>query len=485
MKKLTLMLAGGLAATGCASVRQAEPVPDIVISAPEPLPQPPAPPPPPPPPPMPPPAPTRAPDFPIFESSQGDDPFDDEASMGAPVVGSSGAEAGDTAPVEAIDFLPYTSVGQVPVAQQLDPSGDSLVALYTRIRIVNDRKSAELTRDPDSDGISGFGVTEDKRAQRDYREESRGWLARRMGSRKITRAFLVEFDIDDPDITAATALFSASFESDVSKGEAWSTDESLSAFATPWFRVGPNTVLNSTFKLKLATEGDADVGANVVSALNTAAMLIAPIAPVVTMFTAPEITSAANFLDSSVSNLFGRSIDETTTTALALRAWTPEPIFFIDLNLPAGNDIKDGSRKVQAGRWAVYLDRPLVSIFVGAQSLYEVDPDAIDPAAILSFRIGTDLTVHDYVFARLDLTDRIDAINTAAAMGDTASAAAEARKVCNRVGRGLSEVGLNAVDVAIAWWALGESESFAAEAVPVLRDPELCLPARLWSDIAG
>jgi hypothetical protein len=113
----------------------------------------------------------------------------------------------------------------------------------------------------------------------------------------------------------------------------------------------------------------------------------------------------------------------------------------------------------------------------------DIDPEAIDPSAILSFRIGADLTVNDYIFARLDLGDRIDVINGAAVTGDTASASAEARKVCNRVGRGLAEVGLNPVDTAIAWWALAESERFTAEALPILRDPALCLPARFWTDM--
>lgn len=468
MKRWTMLLLGGLAAAGCATRQSEETGPGIIITQP----------------PAPPPAPPTLPAPPVTEAGRmAELPGDDWKALESMLEDLPATAAGGNAaePVTPMDFLPFTDVGQIPYLDQLIQRGDPLLGSYTRIRIVNDRQSAELERTDLPGSVSGHSVKADTREARDYGEESRSWLARRFGSRKVTRAFLVEFNLDEPDITASTALFSTSFESDVSKGEAWSTDESLSAFATPYFRVGPNTVLNATFKLKLAEEGDADVGANVVAALNTAASLIAPISPVVTMFTAPEVTQAANFLDSSVSNLFGRSIEETTSSALALKSWSDAPIFMIELNLPSSNDIKDGSKKHQAGKWAVYLDRPIISIFLGAHSVYDMDLTAIDPGRILAFVIGQDLTVYDYIFARLDLADRIDAVNQAAGFGDTAAAAEEARRICNRVGRGLSEVGLNSVDIAIAWWALSQSEQFDAASVPVLLDPELCLPAQNWT----
>lgn len=388
-------------------------------------------------------------------------------------------------PPTAQDFLPFTDIGQRPYAQQLNATGVDMTGMYTRIRILNARSSADLERGGEAGSNAGFRVADDPRNDRNYKAESRGWLERRFGSRKITRAFIAEFDLNEPDITSSTALFSASFESDSAKGESWSTDESLSSFATPYFRVGPNTVLNATFKLKMAEEGDADVGANVVSALNTAATLIAPTSALVTSLTAPQTTAASTFLDNSVSNLFGRSIEETTTSALSLKFWSANPVFMVKLNLSDSNDIKDAENKLTAGEWAVYVDAPIASIFTGSASVGPDDFARLDPGAVLAFRLGEDLTVHDYIFARLDVAGRITSLNDAADMGSMSMAREEARRLCNRVSRGLAEMGLNNLDAAIAWWAMAETEQFSTLALPVLREPELCISTELLQQMGA
>ena len=455
MKWMGASLAGGMALAGCATQAPPESSEEVVVYAPPPVPG------------------SRTTGFP--------EDFDFE-SLGPTAAGPGGS---GTPPPESIDFLPFTDIGQTPYAEQLQSGGSEMIGRYTRLRIMNARTSADLVEGGNAGSNAGFRVADDNRAKRNYKDESRGWLERRFGKRKVTRAFIVEFDIDDPDMTSSTALFSSSFESDSTKGETWTTDESLSTFATPYFRVGANSTVNATFKLKMAEEGDADVGANVVGALNTAASLIAPTSTLVTTLTAPQITSASTFLDNSVSNLFGRSIEETTTSALSLRYWRPDPVFMVQLNLSGSNDIKDSENKQVAGEWAVYLDEPVISIFTGARTIFEVDFARLDPGAVLAFRVGEDLTVHDYIFARLDVSARISALNDAAEMGSTSLAREEARQLCNRVSRGLAEIGLNNVDAAIAWWAMAETEQFSMLSMSALRDPELCLATEILEEMGG
>ncbi len=462
MKWIGGSLAGGMALAGCATQAPADSGGEVVVSTPPPVSAP---------------APTR-------RTSEMPEEFDFEGLEDLPAT-EAGPGGSGTPPPESIDFLPFTDIGQTPYAEQLQPGGPEMIGRYTRLRIMNARTSADLVEGGNAGSNADFRVAEDARTKRNYKEESRGWLERRFGTRKVTRAFIVEFDIDDPDMTSSTALFSSSFESDSTKGEAWTTDESLSTFATPYFRVGPNSVVNATFKLKMAEEGDADVGANVVGALNTAATLIAPTSTLVTTLTAPQITAASTFLDNSVSNLFGRSIEETTTSALSLRHWRPDPVFMVQLNLSGSNDIKDSENKQVAGEWAVYLDEPVISIFTGARTIFEVNFDRLDPGAVLAFKVGEDLTVHDYIFARLDVAGRITALNDAAEMGSTMMAKEEARQLCNRVSRGLAEIGLNNVDAAIAWWAMAETEQFSTLSMPALRDPEICLATEILQEMGG
>ncbi len=467
MQKLVLLLAGGLAAAGCSTTRAPSTQPDVIVTVPPPS------------------APlTRFPGDGVIMPDRNMDLYLEGLEPAAGGGGGSGDTG--TAPPPSRDFLPFTDVGQTPYAQQISGFGQPLMGSYTRIRIVNDDRNfeTEVMSPEEAEGsVSGFRKRADARIDRDYGEESRGWLSRRFASRKVTRAFLVEFDLDDPDITASTALFSSSFESSSSKGESWSTDESLSAFATPWFRVGSNTVLNAAFKLRLAEEGDADVGANVVTALTSAATLMMPASPLITTFTAPQITQASAFLDSSVSNLFGRSIEETTTSAMALKTWSPDPIFVIELAMPGTNDIKDGSSKATVGRWVVYLDQPVISVLTGASSVAELDLTGMDPGSVLAFKIGEDLTVYDYIFARLDLSNSITSLNDAVRTGASGTAQEEARRICTRVSRGLAEVGLNGLDIAISWWALSETEAFDRAASIAMLNPSLCQASMLWNEI--
>ncbi|MBK8196749.1 MAG: hypothetical protein IPK75_00145 [Acidobacteria bacterium] len=255
------------------------------------------------------------------------------------------------------DLLPYIDVA-IEQDVLITGTGPALQDRYTRIQIVS--------LDPDSFGVqevAGAGL-KSKKDTRNYDKESRSWLSRTMmGSRNVTRTLIADFEISNPDIKTTKALFSSTFRSDNSKGEAWETNESIAVYATPYFKVSPNTTIEGKFRVQLADERQAGAGANVMNALQTAANLIAPTSALVTFFNAPAMVQASTFLNTQSTALFGQSISEESTGAFAIRSWTPDPILVIRADMPPPGEIKKSTKKEGIGKWVVYLDPPIPSVF--------------------------------------------------------------------------------------------------------------------------
>lgn len=376
------------------------------------------------------------------------------------------------------DFLPFIDVA---IDEQAADSayGIPLEDLYTRIRIV--------TLDPQARDMAGTaaGTYTDAPAQRNYKEESRGWLARMMGSKEVSRALLAEFEIRKPDVTATEALFSASFSSNREQGETWSTDQSLALYATPWFKVSSNTTITAKLRMQLSDERESSgATANVMSSLTNAASLLSPTSSLLTYFTAPSMLEASNFLDTSVSTLFGRSITEQTVSSMAIKTWQDAPILVVYAALPDARDIRDTKNREKLGGWAIYLEAPIVSVFTSATKYADEGisewPDFSGTAGadILAFKIGEELTVYDYVFSRLDLFDRISSLNDYADPD-------LARLICTRIERGLSELGFNSSDAAAGVWAAATSDQFNAAAGNLLVSPATCPAMERWALLNG
>lgn len=368
---------------------------------------------------------------------------------------------GITSATPTTDYLPFIDVA-IDESALYAETGYMLQDHYTRIQIVTLAPDAY-----DIDGVSRGERSQDVK-MRNYRDESRGWLTRMLGSRNITRTLLAEFDVAKPDIKASTALFSATFSSNSRDGESWTTNESISVYATPYFKVGPNTTIEGRFKLQLSDEKESGAGAKVMSALTQAANLIAPTSTLVTYFNAPLMQEASNFLNTSSGTLFGQSITEESVSAFSVKQWSDSPILVISAELPDTKNIKDTRGKGAVGRWAVYLDQPVPSIFTGEYTADDLpDYSGLTAGDILAFEVGEDLTVYDYIFSRLDLADRIAFLNDSG-NADTA------RLICNRIERGMSEIGFTSHDSAAAVWAASVSDQFNSAAQSAFNGDDVC-----------
>ncbi|GAB5458431.1 MAG: hypothetical protein Hens3KO_14610 [Henriciella sp.] len=371
-------------------------------------------------------------------------------------------------PENVKDFLPFIDVAMDPGASNSnDTNAISLVNYYTRLRI--------KTLTPKATDMSGTasGAYLEGDADRSYRSESRSWLSRMFSSKSVSRTLLAEFDLSKPDIKATEALFAASFTSSRQEGETWSTDQSLAVYATPWFKVSSNTTLTAKMRMQLAdTRESTGASASFIGTLSNAATLMAPTASLVTYFSAPAVTQSSNFLDSAVSSLFGRAITEQSTGTMPLKTWQPNrPLLVVSAAMPDARDIRKTNDREILGAWEVYLEPPILSMFTTEVLSFgdEVYPDyiSVSSADVLGFKIGDELTVYDYVFSRLEIADRIDELNMT---GEPELA----RKICNRIDRGLSEIGFNSWDSAKGVWAVAKSDRLTMMASDALMNPENC-----------
>lgn len=407
--------------------------------------------------------PTRAPAAPTSEDEL------EEFMLSLPATASGGAAL----PGIVKDYLPFIDVAMNPYAASA-AYGTPLEDQYTRIRVETLNPKAT-----DMEGTASGSYTT-RKADRDYKKESRGWLSRMMSSRSVSRTLLVEFELNKPDVKATEALFSASFSSNRQDGESWSTDQSLSLYATPWFRVTSNTTMTAKLRMQLADQRESTgASANVIGALTNAANLIAPTSSLITYFNAPAMLEASNFLDSSVSTLFGRSITEQSTGTIALKTWTESPVLVVYAAMPDARDIRKTKKREMLGGWAIYLEAPILSMFTSATQYNDLgdgewpDYNTTSGAEMLAFKIGDELTVYDYIFSRLDLADRIAMLNET---GD----AGLARLICTRIDRGMSETGFNSWDSAAAVWATATSDQIGALAQEAILQPETCPAMERW-----
>ena len=366
------------------------------------------------------------------------------------------------------DYLPFIDVAIDPQATN-NPYMPSLEDQYTRLRIVS-RQMNDFDTQGVRDGAYDYDDTD-----RSYKDESRFWLMRMMGSKAVTRVLLTEFDISKPDVKASEALFSSSFVSNNSEGESWETTQNISIYATPWFKVSSDTTLTTNVKMQLADERQSSgASTSVLNSLTTATNLIAPSSQLVTYFTAPALTTASNFLETSVSTLFGSAITETTSGSLAIKTWERDrPIVEISAALPDPDDIRKTKDLEELGGWAVFLEEPRLSMFTNAlaydpSGLTQVpDLSLVAPPDVLNYEISGDLKVYDYIFSRLDLSDRLNDLNETGSPED-------ARQICNRIERGLLEVGFNSWDAAAGVHAAAVGDQFTQLAQNVMMRTDTC-----------
>lgn len=403
---------------------------------------------------------------------------------------------------EQVDILPLLDVWQTPNP----PSAESFSPVGGYIRFWVERAESELP-------------------PRFYSRERRNWLQRFFIGRNRSRLLSARLIVNRPHvITQTVTLAAAAHDSNRRQGESWTSELGDARFLTPFFRVDQGTTASIEISLSASASVDADITRNMLSIVERGARLAAPSAPLVTSLTSSQLTQSADFVDTSISRLFGQAVAERAQSDLHAERWRPGPggIATIRATFPMGSHLWNEQDFRHVGTWRIYVSEPIVSIFStvllhgkpdadltandarcssaphphasspnttrsrsgptaqagtapeaqshGEQPLRGTDLQAciafagISPSGVLGLAVGENLT--------LGQTLRGDAAIAAAVQrfqsnGDRGSAA---REICNLVTERAQGLGLNAYDAAAAVWAFAWNGSLADE-----------LPARIWT----
>ena len=173
-----------------------------------------------------------------------------------------------------------------------------------------------------------------------------------------------------------------------------------------------------------------------------------------------------------MSSLFGRAITEQSSGTMPIKTWSENPFLVISAAMPDSRDIRKTANADKLGAWEVYLEEPLASMFTsrvqaGFGDMPWPNYEGVNESDILSFRVGEELTLYDFIFSRLDLNDRIALLNET---GDPELA----RNICTRIDRGLSEIGFNSWDSAAGVAAAARSDQMSAAASAAMLEAETC-----------
>lgn len=396
------------------------------------------------------------------------------ATIGGCCLGSGLAQA------QSVDLLPLLDVtrgGSETSANALGASHRSPVGGYVRFWV--ERRSNASPA-----------------AQRIYSVERRTWLERFFIGRSHTRLLTARLVVNRPHvITQTVTLAAASHDSNRRQGESWSSELGDRRFLTPYFRVDQGITASVEVALSASVTVDSDITRNILAVVERGARLVSPSGPLVTSLTSPQMTQSADFVDSSISRLFGQAIAERSQSDFAAEVWddgTVEPLATITAIFPMGRQLWSGVDMRDVGEWDVRVSAPIVSIF-SAVPLHGPEEGADTPGGEVdrcSNEPGKDnapnvpLTGHDrqacLAFSGL-VPSRVlglsvgDNITLGQALrGDSGIIAAlqrfdgatnkgwVAREACVLVTERAEALGLNAYDSAAALWAFASNGGFSA-----------------------
>ena len=352
-----------------------------------------------------------------------------------------------------------------------------------------------------------------------YSSERRTWLQRFFIGRSRTRLLTARLLVNRSQlITQTVTLAAASHDSNRRQGENWSTELGDRRFLTPYFRVEPGTTASVQVALSASATVDSDITRSVLAVVEQGARLTAPSGPLVTSLTSSRLTESANFIDSSISRLFGQALAERSQSDFAAEGWdssTTAPLATIRALFPMGSHIWSEAESNAIGEWEVRVSNPIVSIFsviplhgeenrpltpggaaqpcdsAGTQSNApgkgEVAPERLSghdrqaclaftglgPSTVLGLPVGENLTLGQALRADAGITASLQRYENAA------NKSVAARETCGLVAERAEVLGLNTYDAAAAVWAFASTGGFSDTLARELWNNSQCAAANL------
>lgn len=378
-----------------------------------------------------------------------------------------------------VDMLPFLDLTTDTSRRTGPPLSDS----YTRL-------IAEGAFQNSHEGSDAIAV-------RDYDAEDRPWWARWLLGRSVSRVLTVKATVDRPQLDVTVPLASASHQSNSTAGERWETEMNGRRNLSPFFRVDASTSMSIAASVNATSSTQNNVTGAVLGIVQQAASLVAPKSKLLTTLNSDRIKQASDFVDQSISALFGQTIIERSVNDFRLDGFSSNPYVTIQARFPMQRDITSGDLYL-IGEWKIFLEEPIISIFSTelrcdpedaefdcesdehAQARAEAAFDGLTPHTVLGLDVGENLDLEASIRAQSNIAATLTAAN-GADQAETRDAAT--RTLCSQVAAHAEGLGLNRFDTAAVVWAVSQSELVTAEAATSLMAQERCTAARLAREV--
>jgi hypothetical protein len=361
-----------------------------------------------------------------------------------------------------VDLLPLLNVDR----ETEPPTGESAVGGYVRFWVSRVQPPPEV-------GPREVG-------SRDYRRERRTWLSRFIVGRHRSRILQARVTISNPNINASLTLASTSQTSNRTDGENFASEVGHRRFFTPYVRIDPGTTVGVEFSLAASSTVNPDVTANILDIVQRGARLAAPTGTVVTALNSERLRAASNFVDQSISSLFGEKLSEKSLTDFSPDQWTASGarrgegsrLATVTALFPMGGHVWTQGANRDVGSWEVRVSDPVVSVFSTMPLIAAPDTETpgrcagdefseperqacrafigLAPTSVFGFRVGENQTLGESLRGDAGITAALARFKEANEDEQAAIA------MCNLVAAKAHWLGLNRFDAAVAVWAFAE-----------------------------
>jgi hypothetical protein len=190
--------------------------------------------------------------------------------------------------------------------------------------------------------------------------ERRGWLDRALSEKKTGKVIIARLSLSRPSLTFVTTLGNISWISGP-KGQVSSSDVELNAFATPYFRVDPDTTVHVEFEVVNSSGTNVSLASDALSIIGQFARPAAG-GGLINAENLPQLQRAAAGVDSAISKFFREQINEKKSIELTPDQLGLRPVT-ATVKLPFGWNVVGGGRDKEFGSWTLYAEEPRTSVF--------------------------------------------------------------------------------------------------------------------------
>lgn len=403
-------------------------------------------------------------------------------------------------------LLGGTSLAGVPAFAQ--PNGQP-VDLLPLLEVSREAESPHPVQSPVGGYVrfwierEGAGPATPSAPDRAYSDERRTWFNRFLVGRNRARILTARLVVNRANVVTQTVtLASTTHDSNRRQGESWTSELGERRFLTPFFRVDQGTTASIEIALSASARIDPDITRNLLSIIERGARLAAPKAPLVTALNASRITETSDFIDSSVSRLFGEAVAERSHNDFSAEGWYrgATPLATVAAQFPMGGHVWTGPDTRDLGEWNIRVSEPIVSIFsptplhadvpaadspqavcltapgkaasgnvaaVAGEALAPQDRQGclafmgLTPSRVLGLSVGENITLGQALRGDTGISAALQRFANAANKSEAAGEAA--REICVLVAERAEALGLNPYDAAAAMWAFASNGGIATE----------------------